>query len=119
MRDEFEAARAYVKRKDYDSARRVLRGIDHPKAKDWLLQLEQISPEIPVPNQWPESNTHQFTVGCLQVIAVISLAVGILSTILFVYELSQHRAAPGPLLTMCIGYLAALILSIVMKWIKQ
>lgn len=41
-----ESAKAYIQRKQYDDARRILLKIDHPTAKDWLLKLDELSPHV-------------------------------------------------------------------------
>jgi hypothetical protein len=39
------AARELIKEKEYEEARTLLKGIDHPTAKKWLDKLDEISPE--------------------------------------------------------------------------
>lgn len=46
-REKMESARAYIKVKDYDSARRLLKQVDHPKAREWESKL----PAAPKPKR--------------------------------------------------------------------
>ena len=39
------AARQLIKEKHYDEARTILRTIDHPTAREWLVKLDKIAPE--------------------------------------------------------------------------
>jgi hypothetical protein len=43
-RDQFRNARAYIDAEDYQSARRILRQIDHPQATEWLQRIDQLDP---------------------------------------------------------------------------
>jgi hypothetical protein len=38
-------AKEAIKAKEYDKARKLLKGIDHPKAREWLARLEKQSPK--------------------------------------------------------------------------
>ena len=40
-------ARAQIKAKQYQQARRTLTGVDHPTARAWLAKLNEIAPEVP------------------------------------------------------------------------
>lgn len=40
-------ARALIKAKQYQQARRTLTGVDHPTARAWLMKLDEIAPEVP------------------------------------------------------------------------
>lgn len=44
LKDQFTSAKAYVQAKDYQNARRVLRRIDHPKAREWLQRINKLDP---------------------------------------------------------------------------
>lgn len=44
LKDQFTSAKAYIDAGDYDRARRILRSIDHPKAKEWLERLDRQRP---------------------------------------------------------------------------
>lgn len=72
-RDQMEAARAYIKAKDYRSARRILRQVDHPKAQAWLRQLDQRDPQRkPVPRRvW-------------QAISLLSAGIGVFALVVMV-----------------------------------
>ena len=39
-------ARALIKAKQYQQARRTLTGVDHPTARAWLMKLDEIAPEV-------------------------------------------------------------------------
>jgi hypothetical protein len=41
---QFIQARELIKEKRYDEARAILRGIDHPRAREWLAKLDQLTP---------------------------------------------------------------------------
>jgi DNA-binding transcriptional ArsR family regulator len=49
----FIQARELIKEKRYDEARAILRGIDHPTAREWLAKLDKLAPEPPVPESAP------------------------------------------------------------------
>jgi hypothetical protein len=40
-----QAAKELIQEKNYDAARNLLRTIDDPKARDWLVKLDKIKPE--------------------------------------------------------------------------
>lgn len=42
--EQMAAARAYIEAGKYDDARRVLKKVDHPKAKEWLEKLNEKHP---------------------------------------------------------------------------
>lgn len=44
MKEQIQSARAYIKAKQYDDARRILKKIDHPTAKEWLRKIDEIDP---------------------------------------------------------------------------
>jgi hypothetical protein len=44
LKDQFLSARDYVQNKQYDDARRILNQIDHPKAKEWLANIDELDP---------------------------------------------------------------------------
>lgn len=57
-----EAARELVREKQYTQARELLKTIDHPTARKWLIQLDTIAPErepdfddLPTPPPKPRS----------------------------------------------------------------
>jgi hypothetical protein len=43
-------AQALIKDKRYADARRILRAVDHPTAREWLVKLDRIAPEIEEPD---------------------------------------------------------------------
>lgn len=47
LQDQMQSAKAYIKAKDYDSARRILKKIDHPTANAWLAKIDTLSPPKP------------------------------------------------------------------------
>ncbi|MCC7449629.1 MAG: hypothetical protein IT324_19570 [Anaerolineae bacterium] len=50
-------ARALIKAKQYQQARRTLTGVDHPAARAWLAKLDEIAPELPEDDPFAEVNT--------------------------------------------------------------
>jgi len=68
-----EAAREYIREGDYVSARQILGGIDHPKAKEWLAKL-------PPP---PRNKAPTLTYAVLGLIAIILLGGVITAAFLF------------------------------------
>lgn len=44
MKEQVESAKAYIKAKQYDDARRILKQVDHPIAKKWLAKIDELSP---------------------------------------------------------------------------
>lgn len=44
MKEQFAAASALIKAKRYNEARKLLKTINHPKAKEWLAKLDTIAP---------------------------------------------------------------------------
>lgn len=40
-------AHQLIRRKQYEQARRVLQGVDHPTARQWLARIDQIVPPLP------------------------------------------------------------------------
>ena len=45
--EQLTAARDLIKAKQYQQARQVLKGVDHPTARTWLAKLDEIAPEGP------------------------------------------------------------------------
>jgi len=44
IKQQMQNARALIKQKRYAEARSILRRVDHPKAREWLVKLDQIDP---------------------------------------------------------------------------
>jgi len=47
LRDQMLQAPDLIKQKRYAEARAILQTIEHPKAKEWLIRLDQVAPEKP------------------------------------------------------------------------
>lgn len=47
------AARELIKEQRYNEARALLSGVQHPKAYEWLAQLNRIAPAMPTPQPPP------------------------------------------------------------------
>jgi len=45
-REMMQQASQLIKQKRYDEARRILKAVDHPKAKEWLARLDSIAPDM-------------------------------------------------------------------------
>lgn len=65
LKDQFESARAYISAGDYDNARRILRKVDHPKAKEWLERLDRQHP--------PKRSRRRLLYGLLAVLVVLMI----------------------------------------------
>ncbi len=53
----FEAARELIQEKRYDEARAILKTLDHPLAKEWLVKLEKTAPEVKRKSETAPSDT--------------------------------------------------------------
>ncbi len=80
MKEQMARASQLIKAKQYSEARKLLKTIDHPKAKEWLGKLDQIAPERK-PRRW-----------WVPALIVVLVAIGGLSAALYV---SGQNAARG------------------------
>lgn len=77
-------ARALIKAKQYQQARRTLTGLDHPTARVWLAKLDEIAPEVeeddPFADIAPVKPKRRFNwrAAALLILALIVLVVGVL-----------------------------------------
>lgn len=71
MQEQMQSAKAYIKAKQWDDARRVLKKIDHPTAKEWLKKVNELSPPKPTVGPFLEED--------LWIGAVLLVASGILA----------------------------------------
>lgn len=84
-RQKIEKARAYIVAKEYQKARAVLVGVDHPTAHKWIAKIDGLDPRPtppPAPRRiWP-------------VMRLIILAVLVVVLVVMVVQLNQP-ANPG------------------------
>lgn len=71
LKEQFSTAKAYIDAKKYDDARRVLKKIDHPKAKEWLDKLDTF-PAVKA------KRTRKKITWALLAVSLVMLAVGYL-----------------------------------------
>lgn len=53
QRQQMEEASALIRARRYDEARAILMGLSHPQARQWLAQLDRLSPPPPAPEPEP------------------------------------------------------------------
>lgn len=68
-------ARAQIKAKQYQQARRTLTGVDHPTARAWLAKLDEIAPEAAAR---PARGRRILLVGCVALLLIL-VAGGVLA----------------------------------------
>lgn len=78
IQEQMNAARAYIQRKQYADARRLLKTIDHPKAKDWLVKINEIEPEPPMLGPFYEKDVWSFGI-----VVFVSLVLGSVTAVLY------------------------------------
>lgn len=69
INEQMAAARAYIEAGQYDDARRILKKVDHPKAKEWLRKLNE---------KHPPKRTSSWKIVLLIVGIVIIVVTGVL-----------------------------------------
>jgi hypothetical protein len=74
-------ARQLIQEKKYQEAQKILKTVDHPTAKEWLVKLDKlVKPEIEVPKKSLGANRNLFIgIGALAIILVI----GVLAVVAF------------------------------------
>lgn len=82
LKQQFARARQHIDDGDYDKARKVLTQIDHPKATEWIMKIDRISPRAKVSLPlWP------WLVG---VAVIVVLGIG---AVLFIQDQNAIREA--------------------------
>lgn len=66
-----KAARTLIQEKRYADARELLKDIDHPKATDWILQIDRLSPVAPAPK--PKMRTLDKWLWAISIIVVVAV----------------------------------------------
>lgn len=72
--EKLQTARQLIKEKNYTEARELLRTINHPTAKKWLIKIDEISPE--------DKSQHRRWLWFLAILTVCVLSLIVLSLIL-------------------------------------
>ncbi|MBZ0300986.1 MAG: hypothetical protein K8J31_14660 [Anaerolineae bacterium] len=84
-----EYARELIKTKRYDEARAILEKVDHPKAREWLVKLDQIAPRAK-----PEKKVRKG--GCMPLILLFALAFGLFVIMIWIADSRLPASPPLP-----------------------
>lgn len=87
-KETMQAARELIKNKEYDRARKLLKTVNHPVAKEWLEKLDAIAPEH---KDKPQRRIPVLWVG----IAVFAIGIVALALVLFAFFSSTGLPREG------------------------
>jgi hypothetical protein len=100
MHEQMTSAKAYIQLKQWDDARRILRRVDHPKAKQWLQRIDEIAPSKP---EWAGIPEEYLWIGLVLLVGSIivsSVLLSIMRPIVVNFEVSYF--ATWCVLTVCL-----------------
>lgn len=89
IKEQMMQAQQHIKAKEYDKARRTLKGVNHPKAQEWLVKLDNMTP-APIPKKSNALLTIVFTVINPLVALIVA---GMLMSFLSSYWLEGNEGA--------------------------
>lgn len=95
-KEKFATARQLIEEKNYEAARSVLRTIDHPTAKEWLVKLDNLAPAFPaVANRAVGIPPRSFTNSAVIVLVLyfILWLPGFIANLLYLREARQAENA--------------------------